>query len=93
MNDLWEAMAQKKLLVAPGWMFAGDGLRTGAPAEKVAAAVVEMEDRLAADEQLRITNDEEQGIGHFRIAFSFSTHDTLRAGIRIFSQTVTEFFE
>lgn len=83
MNDLWTALADNNVLIAPGWMFAGDGLRAGAPDEEPKSNS-EFESMVA---------DDVDGIGHFRLAFSFATHDTLRKGVKIFAETVVEFFE
>lgn len=83
MNDLWTALADNNVLIAPGWMFAGDGLRAGAPDE---------EPKTASEPELEIP-DNQLGIGHFRLAFSYASHDTLREGVRIFAKTVVDFFE
>lgn len=100
MNDLWESLAEKNVLVAPGWFFQGSGKREGAPEEQqgslgggqpVADVEKEEEEEVQALDFTR--EDEEKGLGHFRIAYSFSSHDTLRKGIELFCETVTEFFE
>ena len=93
MNDLWELMAGKNLLVAPGWMFNGDGLRAGAPDQDKTFATripsISKEDK----DYLSIMNDAEDGVGHFRVSYSFVTHEKLREGIVILCKSVTQFFE
>jgi hypothetical protein len=89
MNELWEKLAQNSVLIAPGWMFNGDGLRSGAPDSDQPPPPKEiMENEVGLQ-----SADDEEGVGHFRLAFSFSTHETLRKGVKIFCETVTEFFE
>lgn len=90
MNELWEELAQNSVLIAPGWMFNGDGLRSGAPDsdQPPSPKDVDVQEQLGA-----LENDDVDGVGHFRLAFSFSTHETLRKGVKIFCETVTEFFE
>jgi len=89
MNELWEELAKNHVLTAPAWYFAGNGLREGAPDDSKSIDALPT----SVDSSLGITQDAEEGLGHFRIAFSYSTHDTLRKGIKIFCETVTEFFE
>lgn len=91
MNELWEELAQNKLLIAPGWMFAGDGLRAGAPDEPAPT-----EEQVQVESMLRdagVIADQENGVGHFRLAFSFDTHDKLREGVAIFAKVTTKFFQ
>ena len=88
MNELWEKLAQNSVLIAPGWMFNGDGLRSGAPDSDQPPAP-----KAIGKGGVEVESDDEEGVGHFRLAFSFSTHDTLRKGVKIFCETVTEFFE
>lgn len=94
MNNLWVALANHKLLIAPGWMFAGDGLRAGAPDEAMATlSVARQQEDEAMLASAGVIADQESGIGHFRLAFSYDSHDKLREGVSIFAKTVTEFFE
>lgn len=89
MNSLWEKLADNNVLIAPGWMFAGDGLRAGAPDEEPKGPP-----KISSEEVFKVmVKDDEEGIGHFRLAFSFATHETLRKGVKIFAETVVDFFD
>jgi hypothetical protein len=67
LNELWIALADAKVLVAPGWMFAGDGLRSGAPDDD-SFAPAETESPFG---RLSGLEDEDVNkIGHFRLAFA-----------------------
>ena len=91
MNSLWEKLADNNVLIAPGWMFAGDGLRAGAPDDEPKGPPSLLQQ---TEEEFRVmVEDAEQGIGHFRLAFSYSTHETLRKGIKIFAETAVDFFD
>lgn len=96
LNQLWIKLANNNVLVAPGWFFAGDGLRSGAPDEDqavLAEAQKEIIGPLGGTPSAGIDKDMIAGVGHFRVAFSFSTHDRLKQGIKRFSETVVDFFD
>lgn len=90
MNDLWENLAKRKVLVAPGFMFSGTGQREGLPDDPSAPPKA---NAIGEDSYAGPVQDLTDGIGHFRMAFSFSTHEVMREGIKIFAETVTEYFE
>jgi aromatic amino acid aminotransferase I len=96
LNELFVKLANNHVLVAPGWFFAGDGLRSGAPDEDK-TILAETQNTIVGinggKESAGINKDQIAGIGHFRVAFSFSTHDKLKEGIKRFSETVVEFFD
>lgn len=96
LNQLWIKLANNSVLVAPGWFFAGDGLRSGAPDEDqaiLAEAQNTIVGALGGTPSAGINKDMIAGIGHFRVAFSYSTHDKLKEGVKRFSETVVEFFD
>ncbi|KAK9900469.1 PLP-dependent transferase [Cystobasidium minutum MCA 4210] len=95
LNQLWIKLANNSVLVAPGWFFAGDGLRSGAPDEDqaiLAEAQQTIVGALGGQPSAGIDKDMIAGIGHFRVAFSFSTHERLQEGVKRFSETVVDFF-
>lgn len=75
LNELWIALADAKVLVAPGWMFAGDGLRSGAPDDdSFAPATLESPcGRLSG-----LENEDAYKLGHFRLAFATLEEDPMR---------------
>lgn len=96
LNQLWIKLANNQVLVAPGWFFAGDGLRSGAPDEDqaiLAEAQQTIVGPLGGAPSAGIDKDMIAGVGHFRIAFSFSTHERLKEGVKRFSETVVDYFE
>lgn len=72
LNDLHIALAEAKVLVAPGWMFAGDGLRSGAPDEDSFAPTMVVNDGVAAPfKRLQgLEAEDANAVGHFRLAFA-----------------------
>lgn len=96
LNDLWIKLANNHVLVAPGWFFAGDGLRSGAPDEDqaiLADAQQTIVGPLSGTPSAGVNKDMIAGIGHFRVAFSFSSHERLKEGVKRFSETVVDFFD
>lgn len=96
LNKLWIQLANNHVLVAPGWFFAGDGLRSGAPDEDqaiLADAQHTIVGDLSGTPSAGINKDMIAGVGHFRVAFSFSTHEKLKEGVKRFSETVIDFFD
>lgn len=93
LNELFIKLADNNVLIAPGWFFAGDGLRSGAPDEDKAILAEAQNTIVGGTPSAGIDKDLIAGIGHFRVAFSFSTHERIQEGIKRFSETVVDFFD
>ncbi|KAL7409247.1 pyridoxal phosphate-dependent transferase [Mrakia frigida] len=81
MHRLFVALAEAKVLVAPGWMFVGDGLMAGAPKE---------EDMASTSSSSGLQSD--ASVGHFRLAFATLDEKPMKETIAAFCVVVKEFF-
>lgn len=87
----------QQVLVAPGWMFAGDGLRSGAPDEDAfrssttSAFISEVQDDQVIPGQL-IAGEDERSLAFFRLAFATLEEKPLRETMKDFAAVVKAFF-
>ncbi|CDZ98639.1 Aromatic amino acid aminotransferase and related proteins [Phaffia rhodozyma] len=84
MQKIWVSLADKKVLVAPGWMFSGDGLRTGAPDDD---SLTSSSSKSNGDENV------DPRVGHFRLAFATLEETPMRQTMIDFCKVVNKFFE